>query len=67
MRRIPNLETAIDECRRNGAKFNWEWCNTAHIKFYIEGVVGCIILSSKKTNCDKVRKELRLRLTGVKG
>mgnify|MGYP001604641370 CR=1 FL=1 len=65
MKRIPNLETAIAECRNRGLKFNWEWYRTSHIKFHVDGIRGYICLSSKKCNPDKVRKDIRNYLTGL--
>jgi len=56
MCRIPNLETAIDECKRIGKKFEWIRAKS-HIKFYVEGKL--IILGLKKSNPDKVRKDIR--------
>ena len=55
-RRIPNLETAIDECKRLNKKF--EYNDTGpHIKFYVNGVR--IMISRKKANPDRVRKDIR--------
>lgn len=56
MCRIPNLETAIDECRRLGKSFNYSNSGD-HIKFYVEG--KRIIISRKKTNPDRVKKDIR--------
>ena len=55
-RRIPNLETAIDECRQMGKRFNWKYAGK-HIKFYVEGRM--IVIGTKKANPDKVRKDIR--------
>lgn len=55
-RRIPNLETAIEECRQLGKKFDYKYAGN-HIKFYIEGRM--IVLGLKKDNPDKVRKDIR--------
>ena len=67
MRRIPNLETAIDECRKRKLKYWYEWYNNSHIKFYINGFRGCVYLTSKKDNPDRVRKDVEKFLTGVRG
>jgi hypothetical protein len=55
-RRIPNLETAIDECRQRGLNYYWERAKK-NIKFYVSGKM--IIIGLKKSNPDKVRKEIR--------
>ncbi len=54
-RRIPNLETAIDYCRQKGWSFYFK--KGQHFKFYINGI-GPIILSTKKDNPDRVRKNI---------
>jgi hypothetical protein len=59
-RRIPNLETAIEECRQLGKRFDYKYSGK-HIKFYIEGRM--IMLGLKKSNPDKVRKDIRRGLT----
>lgn len=55
-RRIPNLETAIDECRQRGKIWNYKYAGN-HIKFYVEGRM--IVIGLKKANPDKVRKDIR--------
>lgn len=59
MKRIPNLETAIDECRRIGRTFEYEFSGKLHIKFYIEGCKNLLIVSTKNDNSCKVRKDIR--------
>jgi hypothetical protein len=56
MRRIPNLETAIAECKRLKKTFTYG-NGGKHIKFYVDGKV--IIISRNNDNPDKVRKEIR--------
>lgn len=63
MKRIPNLETAIDECRRIGRTFEYEFSGKSHIKFFIEGCAKLLIVSTKNNNADKIRKDIR-RLIG---
>lgn len=63
MKRIPNLEAAIDECRMFGRAFEYEWSNKSHIKFFIEGCKNLLIFSTKNDNGCKVRKDIR-RLIG---
>lgn len=64
MRRIPNLETAIDECRKRGLEFSWEW-NRNHIKFWIVGISRFIVICKNKQNPDRVRKDIERVLTRV--
>jgi len=63
MKRIPNLETAIDECRRIGRTFEYEFTGKSRIKFFIEGCAKLSIVSTKNDNSCKVRKDIR-RLIG---
>jgi len=56
MCRIPNLQTAIDECRQLGLNYCWERASK-HIKFYVNGKT--IIIGLKKSNPDKVKKDIR--------
>lgn len=62
MIRIPNLEIAIDECRRLNKKFEWKWSG-CHIKFYIDG--NLLMLGTKKPNPDKVKKDIRRIVSNV--
>lgn len=55
-RRIPNLETAIKECRKLDKTYYWHYAGK-HIKFYVNGCM--IMLGLKKPNPDKVRKDVR--------
>jgi hypothetical protein len=55
-RRIPNLETAIDECRQRRLSYYWYYAGK-HIKFYVNGKM--IVMGLKKSNPDKVRKDIR--------
>lgn len=58
-KRIPNLETAIAECRRLGFTYNYEHGGgKSHIKFYIDGFNKLLIMSSKHDNRDKVKKDI---------
>jgi hypothetical protein len=56
-RRIPNLETAIEECRQLGKMFKYKYTGSKHIKFYVEDKM--IMIGLKKSNPDKVRKDIR--------
>ncbi len=61
-RRIPNLETAIEYCRVKGWSYYFK--KGDHYKFYLDGVKGCVIISTKKDNPDRVRKDIeRLRVS----
>jgi hypothetical protein len=59
-RRIPNLETAIEYCRVKGYEYYFK--KGCHFKFYIEDR-GCITLSTKKDNPDRVRKDIERVMT----
>lgn len=56
MCRIPNLETAIDECRKLNKPYTYK-NGGKHIKFYVNGKL--IIISRNNDNPDKVRKDIR--------
>lgn len=56
MRRIPNLDTAISECKLLNKPFTWKH-SACHIKFYVEGRL--VMLGLKKANPDKVKKDIR--------
>lgn len=53
MCRIPNLETAIDECRKLNKPYTYK-NGGKHIKFYVYNKL--IIISRNNDNPDKVRK-----------
>ena len=63
MKRISNLDAAIDECKILGRAFEYKFSGKSHIKFYIEGCKNLLIISTKNDNGCKVRKDIR-RLTG---
>lgn len=65
MKKIPNLCTAIDECRRLGFTYNYEHAGSkSHIKFYIDGFDKLLIISSKHDNRDKVKKDIMRIVNG---
>ncbi len=61
-RRIPNLETAIEYCRAKGYRYFFK--KGDHYKFYIEDK-GRIMLSTKKDNPDRVKRDID-RVMGCK-
>lgn len=64
-KRIPNLETAIAECRRLGFAYNYEYGGKrSHIKFYINGFDKLLIINSKRDNRDKVKKDVMRIVNG---
>ena len=56
MCRYPNLETAKEICRQLKLDYKWEFAGR-HIKFYVNG--KRLIIGLKKSNPDKVRKDIR--------
>ena len=59
MCRIPNLETAIEECRDRKLTFDYIRTGKGHVKFYINGSKNVLIISVKNDNRDRVRKDIR--------
>ena len=66
MCRIPNLETAIEECQRLDLTFDYIRTGKGHIKFYIDGSNVPLIISVKNDNRDRVKRDIR-RLMAVNG
>lgn len=56
MCRYPNLETAKDICRHLDLDYTYERTKK-HFKFYVKD--RTIIISLKKANPDRVRKDIR--------
>lgn len=65
MKRIINLEIAIEKCRKNKATFRFESTAGAHIKFYVGAAVRFILISRNNENPDRVRRDIRKALKGV--
>lgn len=66
MKRIPNLETAIHICRTNKIHFNYELMKrNAHIKFYVDINPIPVIMSCKKDNYNKVKKEVEAIIQNI--
>ena len=66
MCRIPNLETAIEECQRLNLSFSYIRTGKGHIKFSVSTFRNPLIISVKNDNRDRVRKDIR-RLIAVNG
>lgn len=57
----PTVDIAIDECKKYGVGFDWQWGAKSHIKFYIAGYPRVIIMSQgNKTNIDRTEGKIRL-------
>ncbi len=64
-KRIPNLETAIAECRRLGFTYDYEYTGSKlHIKFYIDGFDKLLIMSTKHDNRDRVKNDIMRIVNG---
>ncbi len=62
MCRYPNLETAKEICRQMGKSYDYKYAGK-HIKFYVDGKM--IVIGLKKSNPDKVRKDIRRGLSNA--
>lgn len=64
MKRIPNLETAINYCRDNDISFVYSVTKCKHIKFYVEDSSKFILISPKNDNRDRVIRDIRRMIDG---
>lgn len=61
LRTPPTVDIAIDECKRYGVEFSWEWSSKHHVKFYITGYSKVIIMSQgNKSNVNRTAGKIRL-------
>ncbi len=63
-KRVPNLDIAIEECKRLGLTYRYERNKRSHYKFYIEDVDRVLIFNSKRDNKDRVKNDIQRLVNG---
>jgi hypothetical protein len=67
-RKHEGLEAAIELCRNNKVKFNFERTANQHFKFYIEGVPKYVLIGGGNMICiNKVRRDIKRALEHLTG